>query len=240
MATVIMGNKIIWNTIEFHLSNFDLLKAVERKIMKLLNLAFLIVFLFCYIFCHESESLPVEFKDDINKVRHFDFKFNPNNMPEVGITTEKNLYQMYPEGPSLRSTFLKKRLKKINNTIFSYDHVFQYAYEEREILKTPRVVSYRGLESITLVVFTYKEVVTYFIISHQIKDKDDKWVPGKYNQLDTKIENWTSISYPGSAIDGCLYWLQWPMEKRYKYIGNAVDGFTEEDCQNGVTQSDKK
>jgi hypothetical protein len=189
---------------------------------------FLLVSLF---YCKESISIPDAFKNDIQGTRHVDFHFDANNLPKIGVTVENDLDQMYPEGPSGRTTFINPRRITINRTTFDYDRRLDYMYQKVEdFSKPPEIIQYRSAESLLLTIFLKNKVVVYYLINHIVKDENDEWIPGKYNQRDITDENWISTDYKGSDVDGCLYWLQWPRESRYKYIGNSVDGYTEEDC----------
>ncbi|TGL97996.1 hypothetical protein EHQ79_18840 [Leptospira jelokensis] len=197
----------------------------SKKYFLLLTLSLLL--------CKESTSIPDAFKDDIIETRHVDFKFDPNNLPVIGVTKEMDLDRMYPEGPTSRMTFINPRKITINKNTFEFDRRVDYMSKKVEDLsKPPEIIQYRSVESLLLTIFLKNKVVVYYLINHKITDENDEWIPGKYNQRDITDENWISSSYKGSYLDGCLYWLQWPREARYQYIGNAADGRTEKDCLN--------
>ncbi|MCG6146550.1 hypothetical protein [Leptospira bandrabouensis] len=187
--------------------------------------------------CKEPISIPEAFKDDIRGTRHVDFHFDPNNLPKIGVTMENDLDQMYPEGPSGRTTFIYPRRITINRKTFDYDRKLDYMYQKVEDLsKPPEIIQYRSVENLLLTIFLKKKVVVFYLINHKVTDENDEWIPGKYNQRDITDEDWISTDYKESSLDGCLYWLQWPREARYQYIGNSFDGYTEEDClkENGI------
>jgi hypothetical protein len=191
---------------------------------------FLLVSLF---YCKEAISIPEAFKDDIIEARHVDFHFDPNNLPKIGVTKEKDLNQMYPEGPTGRMTFIQPRRITINKFTFDFDRRVDYKYLKVEDLsKPPEIIQYRSVESLLLTIFLKKKVVVFYLINHKVTDENDEWIPGKYNQRDITDENWISTDYKGANQDGCFYWMQWPREARYQYIGNAADGRTEKDCLN--------
>ncbi|MCW7483288.1 hypothetical protein [Leptospira kanakyensis] len=187
--------------------------------------------------CKKSISIPEAFKNDIRGARHINFHFDPYNLPKIGVTTENDLDQMYPEEPTGRTTFINPRRITINKFTFDFDRRVDYKYlKVKDLSKPPEIIQSRSVESLLLTIFLKKQVVVFYLINHKVKDVNDEWIPGKYNQRDITDENWISTSYKGSYVDGCLYWLQWPREARYQYIGNSFDGYTEEDClrENGT------
>ncbi|WP_125170057.1 hypothetical protein [Leptospira perolatii] len=189
---------------------------------------------FYAMLCKGPESVPEAFRDDIIGARHVDFKFDPSNLPKIGVTTEKNLDRMYPEGPTFRRTYIKTRSAKIRNSIFDFSRIVDYQYMKKEYHTQPGVTGWNTEEIIGLTIFINNGFVNYYFIKHMKRKDEDKWVPGRYNQTEVNIENWEIKSYPGATVDSCIYWLQWPREARYPHVGNQLDGLTEEDCENGV------
>ncbi|EOQ86910.1 hypothetical protein LEP1GSC202_0044 [Leptospira yanagawae serovar Saopaulo str. Sao Paulo = ATCC 700523] len=198
--------------------------------MKILNYLLIPVLCFFTMECQKS-NVPEPLRNDILSSKPTNFKFDPKNLPVIGKTTEDDLKIMYPDGASMSSTYLKPRKRKINGNSFEFDRVFHFGEKEMKKSESPGMVKYSLQGYITLSIFTLNKTVVFYKILHKVKNSQDEWVPGEYNQDDPKAPGWGVNTYPGINEDACLYLLQYPIEERNKEISNIMDGYTEEDCK---------
>lgn len=188
------------------------------------------------ISCTIPDFADDPFKDDIIAAyaKPVNFQFDPRNLPVIGVTKETDLTKMYPEGPINRLTYLKERNKEINKQKFVYDRIIGYQEFKKKEINEPGVKGYDAQESLVLEVFISRGTVSYFYIKHMVIDKNNNWIPGKYNQLNPKDfspeEDWISTSYPGKAVDSCEYWIQRSESDRHKYVGNGFDPHVKIGC----------
>lgn len=150
----------------------------------------------------------------------------------MGITTEDELNKMYPSGPTLAHTYLKPRKREINKKSFLFDRVLQYKDSNSVKQVEPGVTQYKLEKSIGLTIFLLNETVVFYKVRHRIKNSQDEWIPGEFDQDDPKSPDWGLRTYPGIREDACIYWLQYPLAERHKHIGDRLDKYTEEDCKN--------
>lgn len=150
---------------------------------------------------------PVVYTEtDEHKYKHNKFLFDGTKLPIPGITTESNLLEMFPEGPSRIETFKRKIKKKIFGKSFPIGKIYEYLNTVYELEEEGNRKSYLRKEKIVLVVFLDDGIVQDYIIDHLVRSDNGEQVIGKFHHMQSG--HWENDIWPGSREDAECYWLQ--------------------------------
>lgn len=163
------------------------------------------------LFCKPE---PVIFTEaDEHKYKHNKFHFDGTKFPIPGVTTESNLMEMFPEGPSTMLTFKKKINKKLFGRSFPIGKIYEYLNTVYELEEEGNRKSYIRKEKLVLVVFLDDGVVQDYIIDHLVRSENGEQEIGKFHHMPPG--NWENDIWPGSREDAQCYWLQRPDRDNY-------------------------
>ena len=180
------------------------------------------------LFLSQCNPVDPEFKDDVINGPE-KFQFDPNKLPIIGVTTEKELLRMYPN-PSTKWTFKKPIPKEILGKKFNMEKMLDYTNLVTEQISSPSVSGYVGKDYLYFFVFIEKGIVQQYLIKHKVKKKSNSgkfedrfgvWIEGKYNRMPTSIREMEM--YPDSPLDGACYWAQRKDRAQFRGGNTHVD-----------------
>jgi hypothetical protein len=200
---------------------------------------FLIIVILLSFSCKEQKK-PSPFDEDdkysMSKPGTGIIEYDPDAPPRIGMTEEEILQKYNPAKPSLHRTYIEPLTIKIKGQSVKFDLIIGYSYHRNEYIDEPRVWGYNGKEGLYLYLFFLENKLKYFTISHSIKNKNNEWIPGKYNQRDTKCKDWISTGFPNSRWVSCKYWSQ--RKDSIEHIGpriqNLVDKYGDKACEKSI------
>lgn len=166
------------------------------------------------LFCKPE---PVVYTEaDENEYKHDKFHFDGTKIPVPGITTESNLLEMFPEGPSRIKTFKRKINKKLFGKSFPIGKIYQYLNTYYDLEEDGNMKSYSRNELLSLVVFLDNGIVQDYVIDHWVRSSNGEQVIGRFHRMPLEIRD--NEIWPGSQKDAACYWLQ--RADRDKYINS--------------------
>ncbi|MCZ8156963.1 MAG: hypothetical protein O9264_12620 [Leptospira sp.] len=175
-------------------------------------------YVLCFLLILLCKPKPVIYSEaEEHKYKHDKFHFDGSKLPIPGETTESNLREMYPEGPSTILTFKRRINKKLFGKSFPVSRIFEYLNTTFDKQEDGNLKSYVRKEMLVLVVFLDKGVVQDYIIDHSVRSENGDNVIGRFHHMppgSLEIEMW-----PGSQKDSECYWLQRP--DRDKFVNSS-------------------
>lgn len=169
----------------------------------------------------ENGKQTVECKRDsfFNKDIHYngnkskEFSYPPLTLPEMGVTTEEEIYELFPGNPEERTSYKKLVKVKIKGKYIEFDKLLLYDDDERTEKRYRNkdgsyVYKRQHSEYLDFYIFLNKGIVVYYTTKHFIKSKKNNWVPGKYHNGYAK--SLRGEPFPGRKYTGCIYMMQRP------------------------------
>lgn len=155
----------------------------------------------------ERRQYDLRFSEDILNGAN-NFHFDPLSLPQIGKTTEHELNQKYPSGPSFKLTFLKPIEKDMLGKKFKMDRLYLYNRTVQEPFSDEAKFGYVAKERMTLVAFISQGIVAQYLVTHELLGSDGIWREGEYTRKIPNFKGKRFESWPNENFDNDCYFVQ--------------------------------